>query len=195
MDFRKRFFAGILVAVPLGATLQVILMLFRFVDGLTAPYFARVLHLKFPGLGILLTLLVIYGLGLFARNVLGKRLVVWFEESVLGKVPWVRNIYSTLKKILETVSQPATKSFRRVVFVEFPRPGVQSVGFVTGETLDPGSRRRFLNVFIPTVPNPTSGLLQLIPEEKVTPSEMSVEEGIQLVVSGGFLSPKSLGPA
>ena len=194
-EFRTRLFAGIAVAVPLGATLLVFRMLFRIFDRLAAPLTARIFHFKFPGLGFLLTFLVIYLAGLFARNVVGKKIVGWFERTLVTKLPIVRPIYLTFKKIIESFSRPATETFKRVVLIEFPRPGVKSLGFVTGETSQAGSQGRLFHVFIPTVPNPTSGLLQLIPDDKVIPLEMPVEDAIRLIVSGGFLGGDRLAAA
>ena len=194
-ELRTRLFAGIVVAVPLGATLLVFRMLFRIVDRFAAPLTTRMFHFKFPGLGFLLTFLVIYLVGLFARNIVGKKIVGWFESSLVAKLPIVRPVYLTFKKIIESFSRPASETFKRVVLIEFPRPGVKSLGFVTGETMQAGSQRQLFHVFIPTVPNPISGLLQLIPDDKVTPLEMPVEDAIRLIVSGGFLGGDRLAAA
>ena len=194
-EFEGKVLAGIAVVVPLGATLLVLRSVVRFVEGFARPGLRHFFGAEVPGLGFLTTILVVYATGLFARNIVGGELVRWFERAVLGRVPVVRGIYQTLKKVVENISLPATKSFKRVVIVEFPREGVKSVGFMTGETVDPQTQKRLLNVFIPTVPNPTSGLLQLIPEEKVTPVDMTIEDGVRLVVSGGFLGSDRLGAA
>lgn len=191
-DFRNRVLAGILVALPIGATFFVLRFLLRLMENLGSPVVRRLFQVDFPGLGVLLTILAVYGAGLFATNVIGRRMIHWLEASVLGRLPLVSRVYPAIKKLVQTLSRRETPSFKRVVLLEFPRPGIRSIGFVTGETQDPTSARCLLSIFIPTVPNPTSGLLQLVPAEEVTDTGLSIEEGIRIVVSGGFLSAERL---
>ena len=186
-DFRNRILAGIVVTVPLGAAFLVLRFVFRFMEGFASPFLRRFLQIDFPGLGILLTLAAVYAAGLFAANVVGKQIIHWIETSIVIRLPLVRDIYHALKKLTGTFSFPSVQSFRKVVLLEFPRPGIRTLGFVTGETFDRREGRRLVNVFVPTVPNPTSGILQLVPQERLIETDLSVEEGIRLIVSGGFL--------
>lgn len=184
--------AGILVIIPIGATLVVLRIVFEWADGFGSPFIRRFFHIDFPGLGILLTIFLVYLAGLFTTNVIGKRIVSLMEGSIVKRVPIVRDLYGALKKLMGAFSLAGKGSFKRVVLIEFPRPGVKSMGFVTGETRDPASGNRLVNVFIPTVPNPTSGLLQLVDEAEITATDISVEEGMQVIVSGGFLNAEKL---
>lgn len=193
-DFRNRILAGVLVTLPLAATLLVLRVLFRWVDNFASPWVREILKIDFPGLGVLLTVAAVYLAGVFAANVIGRRVIGWLEVSILGKVPLVRTLYPSLKKVVGMFSLPPSESFKRVVLLEFPRAGVRSMGFVTGETQDPQTGRTLVNVFIPTVPNPTSGILQLVPEEALETTPLSIEEGMRIVVSGGFLDGERLRP-
>jgi uncharacterized membrane protein len=131
--------------------------------------------------------ILIYLAGLVAANVMGRR-VIQFGESLVVRVPMAREIYNTIKQVVNSLMLSQKGGFREVVLVEFPRPGMQTVGFVTNRVVD-GSGRELLNVFIPTAPNPTSGFFQIIPPENTSRTNLSVEEGMKLVISAGMVSP------
>ena len=118
---------------------------------------------------------------------MGKSIIKYFE-NLLTKTPIIRNIYSSVKQILHAVSLPGKQAFKRVVLVDFPREGVKSVGFVTGSTKH-NNGKEFINVFVPTIPNPTTGFLIFVSEDSITDTNLTVEEAFKLLFSGGVLAP------
>src|SRR5207249_10341022 len=137
------------------------------------------------------TIALIFLMGALTTNVLGRRLVGWFDRLML-RIPLARSIYSATKQLSDSIILQRRGGFRGAVLVEWPRQGMYTVGFVTGET---GGRtqeidgRRVLNVFMMSTPNSTTGFLVLVPEDQVYPLDMSVEDGIKLMMSGGIVSP------
>ncbi len=190
-NIRSRILTGILVVVPLGVTILVLRFFFNMVDGILQPALKTALGYTIPGLGLILTGVLLYGIGLFASWVLGRRLIHW-GESLLKRIPLVKNIYTAAKQVVETLSLPQKQAFKRVILVEFPRPGMWVVAFVTGEVYNNTDGKKLIKLFIPTAPNPTSGYLELVPEDQVKETNMSVEDGIKMIVSGGILSPERL---
>jgi len=190
----KTFFAtGLLVILPTVITIFVLWKLFVFIDSITRPYLARFVGYYIPGLGIIVTLLVIFLGGMLTANVLGKRLVAW-GDSIVGRIPLVRFIYLGIKQLLEALSLGRKNLFREVVLIEYPRKGIYTLGFVPTECkgeIQEVTREELVNIFIFTTPNPTSGMLVMAPKKDVIPLKMSVEEGLKLVVSGGIITPPS----
>jgi len=134
--------------------------------------------------------------GLLTRYYFGRKMIGWFDEILL-RVPLLNKIYSAIKQVNEAFTSGNKDSFKTVVLVEFPRPGVYSVGFVTSEQRDEvqlKTREKVVSVFVPTTPNPTSGFLILVPENQVTKLEMSVAEGIKYIVSLGSIAPEFAPP-
>lgn len=197
---RTAFLAGLAVLVPIFFTFFTISFVVKKVDGVIIPVLFRYLskagvpslYLRpIPGLGLILTLLFILAVGFFTTNFLGKKLIK-AGEDVLEKIPFVRGLYLSAKQLVETVIFTSSTSFRKVVLVEYPRKGIWSVAFITNkaeEELEKKTGKSSLTLFIPTSPNPTSGLMIVVPEDEVIPLDMSVEEGIKLVVSGGIIQP------
>ena len=189
-NLRFRILTGILVVVPLGITIWILRFFFRLVDGILQPAVEKALGQTIPGLGFVLTVVLLYVIGLFASWVLGRRLIHW-GESLLKRIPLVKNIYTAAKQVIEAISLPKGQAFKRVVLIEFPRPGMWVVAFVTGEVYN-SDGKKLIKLFVPTTPNPTSGYLELVPEDQVRGTNMSVEDGIKMLVSGGILSPERL---
>ncbi len=186
---RTYLVAGLLVILPLGVTVLVLLALFRFLDSLLAPVFQYLLGRAVPGLGLIAGIIIILVTGALASNVLGRRVVSLFDR-VMMRIPIVRTIYSAIRQLTDSVFMQNRSAFQRAVLVEWPRQGLYSVGFVTGETSgETASGERVLNVFMMHTPNPTTGILSLVPESQVIPLEMSVEAALKLVVSGGIVVP------
>ena len=194
--FRAYFIPGLLVVLPLGGTVLVLDALIQFADQLLV-YLPAWLHpdghlpFHLPGIGLFFAVLVVLCAGLLVDNPLGRRLVqVW--EAGVRHLPLVRNLYGAIKQLLETLFSPSPRLFSRVVLLEYPRHGVYAIGFVTsigsGEVQEK-TKSRVLNIFLPTTPNPTSGFLLFVPEAEVIPLTMSVEEGLKMVISGGFIVP------
>ncbi len=149
---------------------------------------------RIPALGLVITLLIILIVGWFTTNFFGKRLIS-LGESIVGRIPFVRRIYKGTKQVVQSIAHADTSAFRKVVLLEFPRRGMLAIGFVTGESrgeVQQYTREDVLNVFVPTMPNPTSGFLVFAPPDELTEIDMSIEDGIKYVVSGGIVSTEGL---
>jgi len=187
---RRWLIAGILIWLPLGATLLVL----RFVIGLLDTSLLLIpgaIRPDVPGLGILLSVILVLGTGAIAANYVGRRLLVW-TEAMLGRIPLVRTIYGGIKKLAETVLSDQSVSFRQAVLIEYPRKGIWSIAFITGSPISEvqeKTRTTVLTCFVPTTPNPTSGFILLVPESEVIRLDMSVEEAMRLVISLGVVTP------
>lgn len=196
IQLRRTLITGLLILAPVALTIYVLLFLFQIMDGMFAGAVQHALGLErpLPGVGILLTLMVVLVLGWLSSNVFGRRLIMLLEK-VLARIPVAKTIYASTKGIVEAVSQSQTEAFKRVVMIEYPRRGLFSVAFVTGNArwgeLHPETSDLLL-VFLPTTPNPTSGYLLLVPRDQTTDLPITIEEGVRMVISGGILMPRML---
>ncbi len=188
---RTQFIAGILVVVPIGASILVLVWIFSAIDNILQPLVSAIWHRTIPGVGFATTLVLIYLAGVIATNVVGKRLV-HYGESLLSRVPVFRQIYTGVRQVLESFATPDKTGFMKVVLVEFPRKGMRAIGFITNELTDK-SGEKLLSVFIPTAPNPTTGFLQIMREEEVVRTGISAEDALRMVVSVGSMTPEGLG--
>ena len=186
-SLKRNLLAGIIVVVPIAGTIFILHWLFFSIDGLLAPLVEAIFGRNIVGVGFIMMLIVVYLAGIIGANVIGKR-IIRRSELFLSAVPMVRSIYNTFKQVLESVILPTKGGFKEVVLVEFPRLGMRTVGFVTNRVKD-SAGRDYVNVYIPTTPNPTSGYLEIIPADEVTPTGWSVEDAVKIVVSGGMISP------
>lgn len=190
---RRVLGAGLLVVIPLGLTIFILRFLFNLADGFFAPAIRKAAELLLgkdhyiPGLGMIAGIVVLYLAGLLATNLLGRRLV-GLGDRLLARIPLVKSIYSSSKQLTEVLSQGGKDSFRRAVWVEFPRQGSYTIAFVTNSS-PAASGKRYFTVFVPTSPNPTSGYVLLLEENKVYPAAFSVEEAMKIVMSGGMVAP------
>ena len=149
---------------------------------------------RIPALGLVITLLIVLAVGWFTTNFFGKQLIN-LGESLVEKIPFVRKIYKGSKQVVQSIAHADTTAFRKVVLLEFPRRGMLAIGFVTGSArgeVQEYTREDVLNVFVPTMPNPTSGFLVFAPPEDLTEIDMSIEDGIKYVVSGGIVDTERL---
>jgi uncharacterized membrane protein len=186
---------GIVFVVPAILTIWVLQILYSLLDGplrsllnlFWRPAFGWELP---PGVGLVLTLLLLYGSGVLAANMLGRRFLE-FWESLLQRMPIIKGIYNAARQVVRTLSQPQEKAFQRVVLIEFPSKGLWTVAFQVG-TIQTSDGRKWVRVYVPTTPNPTSGFLQFLPKEDVQPTSIPVEEALKMVVSGGILAPERL---
>jgi uncharacterized membrane protein len=193
---RKYLIAGLLVWVPLGITFLVIRVLVGFLDSmlLLLPESYRpenLIGFNIPGLGVVLAVLIVLVTGVVVANLLGRRLVAAWE-SVLAQIPLVRTLYAGVKQILEAVLATDAKSFRKVLLVQYPRKGVWSLAFMTSDNLGEVQAKTgsdVMSVFIPTTPNPTSGFVIMVPQSEVIELDMSVEEGLKMIISLGVVVP------
>jgi len=200
-SIRNIFFAGILITVPLGLSVFILRFLFRWIDNLFSPTITTLLikfgHIpldpdyKIPGIGVGTTLVLIFLVGLFTRNIVGRN-VVRLYEAVLTRIPIFKNIYVGAKQVLETIGSSSDQSFNKVVMLEYPRPGIYALAFITSESRGEVKRvleKEMTNIFLPTTPNPTSGFFLLVPDEDIIELDMSVEDGIKMIISGGLVTP------
>ncbi|HUJ90691.1 MAG TPA: DUF502 domain-containing protein [Syntrophorhabdales bacterium] len=185
---KAKLLTGLFVLIPALVTLYVVYVIVSFLDGILSPFLTnlslRLLgrSLYVPGLGLLLFIIIIYVMGVLTSNYAGKRLLL-YGEALLKKIPFVKSIYGSTKDFIEAFSSEKLKAFREVVVTEFPHEGSYSLGLVTGR-LQRGSTA-FCSVFVPTTPNPTSGYLLLVPEDKLFFLSVSVEDAIKYIISLG----------
>lgn len=191
---KKIFFTGLLILVPLGITIWVLNLIVTTLDQtllLLPPAIRAQAPFNIPGMGVILTLAIIFGVGILARNFIGERLVTWWE-ALLARIPVVSAIYSSVKQVSDTLLSPSGQAFRKPVLVEFPRPGSWSVGFVVGS---PGAGLQgpligeHASVYVPTAPNPTSGYVLIVPVAQVIDLDITVDEALKFVVSMGVVAP------
>ncbi|MCG6961920.1 MAG: DUF502 domain-containing protein [Acidobacteria bacterium] len=190
---RKRLVVGFLVAFPLVVTVFFALFLFDLLDRWFRPVARHYFGFPIPGIGAALSLLGLYLLGLLATNVLGGRILSFFERRI-ARIPLLSPIYQGARQVTEALQARETYQFRKVVLVRFPHNDVRSLGFVTRE-IDRPSRfadEASLLVFVPTTPNPTSGFLISVRKRDVTELNIPVEAGVKLVISGGLVVPDQL---
>ena len=188
---RTWLIAGLLVVLPVGVTAFVLVKVFGFLDHLLGPIFTVLLETEVPGLGLIAGVILILVVGALASNIVGRRVVEGFDWLMM-RIPLARTIYSATKQFSDSILSQNRGAFKEAVLIEWPRAGLYSVGFVTGETRGEAqekTKERVINVFIITTPNPTTGFLCLVPESQVTPLEMTVEDALKLVVSAGIVVP------
>lgn len=184
---RNRLLAGIAVAVPVIVTVWVINIGYNFIKGITAPFW-RAVGLEIPGLAFVTTLLLLIFLGFMATHVIGRTILDRFEKLML-RVPLVATVYGGVKQLLDSFKGTQNASrFKRVAYVPY-LDGHLLLGFVTGELYDAKLGKTFTTVFVPTAPNPMTGILIMVPEEKVIDAGLTLEQAWKLVVSAGIVAP------
>ena len=187
---RKQFLTGIVVIVPIGITVWLLVWIFTSIDNILQPIVSSILGRTIPGLGFVIMIVLVYLVGVIASNV-GGRALIGYGEFLLRRVPIVRPIYSSIKQIVDSFSASGKAGFKQVVVVEFPMKGTRTIGFVTNESLDKAGEK-LLYIFIPTAPNPTSGFLQIIREEDAVRVDMSIDDALKMVISGGNVLPQEI---
>ena len=196
--FRKYFVAGLLVLLPLMGTLWILKVLIFAIEDffygfVPAPLLPeRFIGMRIPGVGLILTIVIIIGVGILTRLVLARQFIR-LGERVFNHIPIGRGVYHGIKQLMQLIVGQSESRFSRVVVVEFPQPGSYVYGFVTGEVgiaalPTPG---RLLCVFLPTTPNPTSGYLLLVPQDRSWPAGISVDEAMKIIISGGLATRPS----
>jgi len=185
------FIAGLIVVVPIGLTVWILIWIFNGVEGLFAPLVKLIFGRAIPGVGFGVTVVLIFVVGAIAANVIGRRLVRW-GESMLEKIPVARHLYVAFREVFRGFSEENSSTFLSVVLVEFPAKGMRTVGFVTYEDVDKAGKL-LITVFIPTVPNPTSGFIEILREEDIIRTKIPVEDALKMVISGGRMYAKGIG--
>lgn len=183
--------SGLVALIPIVITIGVLRFLFNFTASILLP-FVDPATADWPpaaraALSFAILLFVVYMLGALASNFVGRR-VLGFGESVVLKLPFVKVIYSASKQVVAAFQRRESRAFKSVVFVEFPRPGMRALGFVTGRVTD-AAGTTWTTVFVPTTPNPTTGFLQIVTPDQLVSTGYTVEEGIKMVMSLGVLVP------
>ena len=180
---RNKLLLGILVLVPLIATVLILVWAFNSVDNILQPLIRSTWGINFPGIGVAIVLVLAYVAGIIASSILGRK-IISFVESYLDRLPVFGQLYRGIRQIIRSFSEPRETGFMQVVFIEYPRKGIYSIGFITNELRDK-SEEKFYTVFIPTSPNPTSGFMEVVREEEMIRANISVEEALRVVVSAG----------
>jgi len=193
---KRYFITGLLIWVPLGITVWVLNFLIGTMDRslLLLPTSLRpeaLLGMSIPGIGTILTLLVVFVTGLLTTNILGQRLVL-FWEAVLGRIPVVKSIYYSVKQVSDTLFSSQGEAFRKALLVQYPHQGSWTIAFMTGQ---PGGdvvnhlKGEYVSVYVPTTPNPTSGFFLMMPKSDVIELDMSVDVALKYIISMGVVPP------
>lgn len=181
--------AGILVVLPIGVTALILKFFFDLLDPLLQdPVLSKLPGPEIPGLGLVALVVLVYFAGLVTTQVLGRS-VLDFGHRVLEFIPVVKSIYGTTRNAVELLSSSNNLPYSRVVLVAFPHPGMQSIGLVTSRMLD-ADGEGMLAVYIPTTPIPSSGFLVMVRAEDVTPTDLTVEDAMKVIISGGLLAER-----
>lgn len=194
---RGYLLAGILVTAPITLTIYLTYLFLTFVDSKVASLLPKELYAAVyggatvPGVGLIIAIVFFIIVGWLATNFFG-RIFIRVSEYIVDSMPVIRTLYSTIKQIFETIMASQSSAFREVVMLEYPRKGIWSLGFVTGNTkgeVQELTDDEVINVFVPTTPNPTSGFLLFVPKRELHFLDMSIEEGVKMVVSAGIITP------
>lgn len=200
-SLRSYFVAGSLIVLPVLLTLFLFIWFFKFLDSILGRFINRYLMNNYgysiPGLGIIFSFLLILFTGFLVTHLINKR-VLGFLEYWFVKFPVIRQIYPAVKQIVYFLFKDAKASFRKTVLVEFPRKGLYSLGFVTNESPDhfnKKTKRRLFNVFIPSTPGPLTGYLVIVPYEDLIMVDISIEDALKMIISGGVVQPARESPS
>ncbi len=203
VSLRNKLFTGILVAVPLVVTIWVLNLAYSFIKGISEPILSQIVLRPadaansitrltlgdVPGVAFIVTLLMLILLGVMATNVFGRKLIDSFEK-ILVRVPLVATIYNAVKQVMESIQQfNRGVRFKRVVYVEYPSPGCRLIGFVTGQYHESHAGKDVTAVFIPTAPNPMTGFVVVIENDKVMDSDLGLDEASKMILSAGLVGP------
>jgi uncharacterized membrane protein len=189
--FRRKFLTGLIILLPTVVTIYIFYRIFVSVDNILKPLVLRYPFLDIPGLGVLSVVLIILLTGIFAGNFLGRKIIIWLE-TVVFRIPLFSRMYIAIKQLSEVFLKQERTVFKRAILVQYPRAGIYVVAFVTSTWRfkdETGEEKSFINVFLPTTPNPTSGLFLMIPEEEAIPFDCTIEDALKLVISGGAVLP------
>jgi len=185
---KNYFLSGILVVIPIVITILVLKAIFTFLDELLLPYLRPQLGYWVPGIGILIIVVGLYLVGILVTNFLGRKFINLGERIVLN-IPIAKSIYGSVKQIMETFSFKTDQSGKKVVMVEYPKKNVWSIGLINGEINHPESKEKLYNILVIAAINPTSGFFILVPQSNILHLNISVEEAMKWIVSGGIVTP------
>ena len=193
MKIRANIFKGLLAITPLVITLLVIRFVYVMVDRRVMDIMDRFVGVRIPGLGLIVVLLILYVLGILSSQMLGRR-IFNLLEAISNRIPIIKTTYQVGRQVANTLSIPGKEVFKRAVLVECFKPGVRVIGFVTGTIEDKQTGQKLLKIFVPTVPNPTSGYLVMMRDVDVFEPQWTVDEAMKAVISGGIIGPDVISP-
>lgn len=191
-NVKQLFINGLFAILPIVVTIYVLYLVVSFFDNTLGGFVELIIGKSIPGVGLVASIGLIILMGFIVTDYLGSKLIK-LGEKLLEKIPVISNIYFGVKQIINAFSIQGKEMFNKVVLVEYPRKGTYALGFITGECkgeVQDKTSAKLINVFIPTTPNPTSGMLILVPNEEIIYLDMSVEEGLKLIVSAGIVVPE-----
>ncbi len=191
MKLKTIFTTGLLTILPLAVTIYVFYLVFNFLDNLVGDMIKAIFNYRVPGIGFAAGIMLIMVIGFIASNIIGSRLIN-FSDNVMQRLPLAKGIYSSSKQIIDAFTLQGKNAFQKVVLIEYPRKGLFVLGFVTGNSrgeIQSKTHEETLNIFVPTTPNPTSGMLILAPRHEVIELAMTVDQGMKVIISGGLYSP------
>jgi len=185
---------GLLSILPIAITGWLVIKLFRYFANPGAKIVAIIFKEDIPKYipelaGFILTVLFIYIVGVLVSNVLGNQIYGWLEK-LLSRIPFINTVYTTIKQIISLLSNTNKTAFKKVVFIEYPRKGIWTLAMVTGESMNDNDES-YYHIFVPTTPNPTSGYFLYIPKNETLPSNLTIEAGLKIIISGGMLAPNT----
>ncbi|SHJ33078.1 Uncharacterized membrane protein [Geosporobacter subterraneus DSM 17957] len=189
---RNIFLTGLFVLVPIFVTLSIVIWLFNRIDAVFREPLEAFLGFPLVGIGVVLTVLIILATGFISTNFLGKK-IIHFTEAVFKRIPLVNTVYLSMKQLTDTLFINQKNAFKSAVLVEYPSKGIYVIGFITADApneIHLKTQKEMKSVFIPTTPNPTSGMLVMIPVENIHFLDLSIEAAVKLIVSGGILLPE-----
>ena len=186
--------AGLAVVLPTALTAYVLWFLFIKLDAILGTFIRKKAGVTIPGIGLAAVIIIVLGAGALATNLIGRKMIRG-GQRVLEAIPLFNKVYVAIRQISDAFLNDQSTVFRRVALIEFPRPGVYSICFVTSEDVGELGKKigkKALSVFLPTTPNPTTGFMLVVPASDLIPLDLTVEEGLKMVISGGAVVPESL---
>jgi uncharacterized membrane protein len=187
--FKVNVFRGILAMIPVALSIFAIIFIYNVIDKRVVELIGEHIGFSVPGLGICILVICLYLIGLIASNVLGKRMIS-LVEMILDRIPIIRTTYQVGKQVANTFSLHERQVIKKAVLVDFFKPNTWVVGFIMGYISDKKTGAKMCKIFIPTVPNPTSGFLAIIKEEQTVDPKWTIEEAMKMVISGGIIGPE-----
>ncbi len=186
---KRYIFRGFFAMIPLVITILVMQFVYILVDKRAAKFLSEYIGYTIPGLGLLLVIAVLYLVGLITSNFIGKGLLS-LVENITTRIPFIKTIYQIGQQLSFSLSLPEKQVFKKVVLVSF-RPGISTLGFVTGSIVDKRTNEEYYKVLIPTAPNPTSGFLFFIKVSEAKEPDLTIEDALKMVISGGIISSET----
>lgn len=190
---KRTIITGVLLILPLAVSLWITGIIFRKVDGIFRPVLEKIVGYHIPGLGFILTFLLVLMVGLIGTNFFGKRIFSRFDKLML-RVPLIKVTYGTTKQLIDAFKLSKKMPFTEVVLIEFPRKEMYSLAFLMSDRkgeIQHTISQKLLCVFVSSTPNPTTGMLMYLPEEEIIHLHLSVEDALKMIISGGVISPNS----